>query len=71
MKGYLELRARPFDGTAVNPGAVINLLSDGQQKKLRSITTVLECKRGTTIFSQCGEAHFLYVVEKGIVRLSR
>ena len=71
MKGCLELRARPFDGTAVNPGAPINLLSDGQEKKLRSITTVLECKRGLTIFSQREEAHFLYVVNKGMVRLSR
>ena len=71
MKGYLELRARPFEGTAATTGAVINLLSDSQQKKLRSITTVLECKRGATIFSQHEEAHFLYVVDKGIVRLSR
>ena len=71
MKGYLELRARPFEGTAATPGAVINLLSDSQQKKLRSITTVLECKRGVTIFSQRGEPHFLYVVDKGMVRLSR
>jgi CRP-like cAMP-binding protein len=71
MKGYLELRARPFDGTAGNPGTVINLLSDSQQQKLRSITTVVECKRGLTIFSQRGEAHLLYVVDKGMVRLSR
>ena len=71
MRGYLELRARPFDGTAAQPGAVINLLSDSEQKKLRSITTVLECKRGLTIFAQHGEAHLLYVVDTGMVRLSR
>lgn len=71
MKGCLEIRAHAFDGAPANPGAVINLLSRSQQEKLRSITTVLVCKRGATIFSKREEARFIYVVDEGMVRLTQ
>jgi CRP-like cAMP-binding protein len=71
MKGRLEILARPFDGATVKPGAVVNVLSHTQQEKLRAIATVLECKRGVTICSQREEARSVYVVDEGMVRLSR
>lgn len=67
-----EIRARPFDRERDPPTQIENLLSRSQQAKIRSIATVLEYQRNnSTIFSEGEDAHFVYSVAAGIVRVSR
>ena len=67
-----EIRARPFDRGRDPPTQIENLLSRKQQSKLRSIATVLEYQRqNSTIFSEGEDAHFVYSVGTGVVRVSR
>ncbi|MDE2135308.1 MAG: helix-turn-helix domain-containing protein [Alphaproteobacteria bacterium] len=47
-------------------------MSRKQQVAFRNIATVLECRRGgITVFSEGEDAHFVYSVAAGIVRVSR
>lgn len=49
-----------------------NLLSRKQQANLQTIATVLEFERSnSTIFSEGEDAHFVYAVASGVVRVSR
>jgi CRP-like cAMP-binding protein len=67
-----EIRARPFDRERDPPTQIENLLSRKQQSKLQSIATVLDYQRGnSTIFSEGEDAHFVYSVATGVVRVSR
>ena len=67
-----EIRARLFDRKTDPPPQIENLLSRKQQSKLRTIATVLEYRRGNnTVFSEGEDAHFVYSVASGIVRVSR
>jgi CRP-like cAMP-binding protein len=67
-----EIRARPFDREKDPPVQIENLLSRKQQANLRTIATVLEFERGNrTIFSEGEDAHFVYAVAAGVVRISR
>lgn len=67
-----EIRARPFDREKDPPTQIENLLSRKQQANLQTIATVLEFDRGnTTIFSEGEDAHFVYAVGAGVVRVSR
>ena len=67
-----EIRARPFDRERDPSTHIENLLSRNQQSKLRAIATVLEYQRNnSTIFSEGEDAHFVYSVVAGIVRVSR
>lgn len=67
-----QIRARHFDRERDAPTQIENLLSRRQQSKLQSIATVLEYQRGgNTIFSEGEDAHFVYSVANGVVRLSR
>jgi len=67
-----EIRARLFDRKTDPPPQIENLLSRKQQSKLRAISTVLEYRRGNnTVFSEGEDAHFVYSVASGIVRVSR
>jgi CRP-like cAMP-binding protein len=67
-----EIRARPFNREKDPPTQIENLLSRRQQNKLRAIATVLEFQRGnSTIFSEGEDAHFIYSIASGIVRVSR
>ena len=67
-----EIRARPFDREKDPPTQIENLLPRKQQAKLRNIATVLEYQRGnSTVFSEGEDAHFVYSVASGIVRVSR
>jgi CRP-like cAMP-binding protein len=52
-------------------GAAENLLSRNEQEQLRRIATVVNCRRGTVIFSEGEEARFVYFMDEGIVRISR
>lgn len=67
-----EMRARLFDRTRDRPSQIENLLNRKQQAAFRKIATVLEYSRGgTTIFTEGEDAHFIYTVADGIVRVSR
>ena len=46
-------------------------LSKETREQIHHIATTLNFRRGTTIFSQGADAHFIYLIEQGIVRLSR
>ena len=68
----LEIRARPFDKKHDRPSGIENLLSVNEQQELRAIATVLEYRRGgITIFSEGEDAHFVYAIDEGVIRISR
>ena len=72
VKHAPEIRARPFDRTNDRPSRIENLLSPKEQQELRAIATVLDYRRGgITIFSQGEDAHFVYAIDEGVVRISR
>jgi CRP-like cAMP-binding protein len=67
-----EIRARPFDKISDRPSGIENLLSPREQEELRAIATVLDYRRGgITIFSEGEDAHFVYAIDEGVVRVSR
>ena len=67
-----EIRARSFDREDHPAARVGNLLSRKQQNRLRSIGTVLEYSRNdATVFSEGEDAHFVYLVMAGLVRITR
>jgi len=67
-----EIRARPFDKISDRPSGIENLLSPKEQEELRAIATVLDYRRGgITIFSEGEDAHFVYAIDEGVVRVSR
>ena len=67
-----EIRARIFDRVTDRPSQIENLLSPKEQDRLREIATVLEYRRGgLTIFSEGEDAHFVYAIDEGVVRVSR
>ncbi|HYK81336.1 MAG TPA: helix-turn-helix domain-containing protein [Micropepsaceae bacterium] len=67
-----EIRARPFDKISDRPSGIENLLSSKEQEELRAIATVLDYRRGgITIFSEGEDAHFVYAIDEGVVRVSR
>jgi CRP-like cAMP-binding protein len=67
-----EIRARPFDRKKDLATQIENLLPQNQQALLHSIATVLDYQRANnTIFSEGEDAHFVYSVAAGVVRISR
>jgi len=67
-----EIRARPFNRVSDRPSQLENLLSPAEQEQLTAIATVLDFRRGgTTVFSEGEDAHFVYAVDTGVVRIGR
>jgi CRP/FNR family transcriptional regulator, anaerobic regulatory protein len=67
-----SIRARLIDRTADRPTQMGNLLSRKEQQELRAIAKLVEFPRpGMTIFSRGDDAQFVYVIEEGIVRITR
>ncbi len=67
-----EIRARLIDGNRDVPSQIENLLSRDEQVKFRKIATVLDYGRsGSTVFAEGEDAHFVYSVADGVVRISR
>lgn len=67
-----EIRARLFDRNRDTSARIENLLSRRQQAAFLRIATVLDFNRGgITVFSEGEDAHFVYTVADGIVRVSR
>ena len=46
-------------------------LSQENREQIQQIATTLNFRRGATIFSQGADAHFVYLIDQGIVQLSR
>jgi CRP-like cAMP-binding protein len=64
--------AREFCATEGRPTPLHNLLSSREQAELTKIATVLEYQvGGVAIYSEGEDAHFLYLIDEGVVRLSR
>lgn len=67
-----EIRARLIDRTRDLPSQIENLLSRKEQVEFRKIATVLDYQRpGSTVFAEGEDAHFVYSVASGVVRISR
>jgi CRP-like cAMP-binding protein len=66
------VRARPFSTSSDRRSRIDNLLSSEEQAELAAIATVLNYQRiGGTVFSEGEDAHFLYAIESGFVKISR
>ena len=66
-----KIIAREFLATERGP-KLDNLLSSAEQAKLATIATLLEYQTGgVAIYSEGEDAHFLYLIDSGIVRISR
>ena len=67
-----SIRGRLIDGGSDQPLQMRNLLSHKDQDELRRIAKLVEFPNpAMTIFSKGADAQFLYIVEKGIVRITR
>jgi CRP-like cAMP-binding protein len=67
-----EIRARKIDREHDPKSNIENLLSRKEQNAFREIATVLEYSRGgSTVFAEGEDAHFVYAVAAGVVRISR
>jgi CRP-like cAMP-binding protein len=67
-----EIRARLFDRERDPKSLIENLLSEKQQLEFHNIATVLEYRRGgSTVFAEGEDAHFVYSIASGVVRISR
>jgi len=66
-----EIRARSFNGTLEKPSTVENLLTREQQDRIQRNATLLKFRRGNVIFSEAEDAHFVYFIMDGVIRISR
>jgi CRP-like cAMP-binding protein len=67
-----RIRARLIDRAGDGPLQMNNLLSRKEQENLRGIAKLVEFPRpGVTIFSRGDDAHFVHVIEEGVVRITR
>lgn len=67
-----SIRGRLIDGGSDQPLQMGNLLSHKEQDELRRIAKLVEFPNpAMTIFSKGADAQFVYIVEKGVVRITR
>src|SRR5665213_1272451 len=67
-----KIIAREFLATGEQRPKLDNLLTSAEQAKLTTIATLLEYQTGgVAIFSEGEDAHFMYLIDSGIVRISR
>jgi CRP-like cAMP-binding protein len=65
-----ELRARRMERSP-GVGQAVNLLSPEQQIRLQSIAALVDVPRGGLIFGEGNPADFLFVMARGMARISR
>lgn len=63
--------ARRFCRSGELPASPDNLLSPAEEGQLSRIATILDYRANTTIFTEAEDAHFLYLIQEGVVRISR
>src|SRR5262245_56404718 len=67
-----KIRARLIDRVGDQPMRAGNRLSAKEQERLRGIGKVVTYpKGGMTIFPRGSDAEFVYVIDEGIVRITR
>lgn len=67
-----QIRARLMERSRDAPSRIENLLSRKEQVAFQKIATVLDYSRpGSTVFAEGEDAHFVYSVASGVVRISR
>ncbi len=67
-----KIIAREFLATREQRPKLDNLLTSAEQAKLATIATLIEYQTGgVAIYSEGEDAHFLYLIDSGIVRLSQ
>ena len=67
-----HIRARPFLEARDRSPKLYNILTPEEQAQLRRIASVLEIRAaGVAVYAEGEKAHFLYVLDKGLVRISR
>ena len=67
-----RISARLIDRAGDEPLKIGNLLSRKEQDELRGIAKLVEfSKPGMTVFSRGDDAHFVYLIDEGIVRIVR
>src|SRR4051812_45788306 len=69
MQASPEIRVRSVASPG-SPPSCDNPLSSKEQEQLRRLAKSLECKPGTTLYSQGGQARFVYLLAEGIVRIN-
>lgn len=66
-----EIRARSFE-SVINPLKITTRLSPKDQDALREISTIVAYRRsGAKIFAEGDDAHSVYAIDQGVVRLVR
>jgi CRP-like cAMP-binding protein len=69
MDPWLAIHAPHLSG-AISP-LTENLLADDQQDRLRGLATLLQFRRGQTIYSQGEETRYIHFISSGVVRIFR
>jgi CRP-like cAMP-binding protein len=70
MNALPELRVRTVHAIWGQCAPAENLLSLKEQELLRSIAKVIDCKAGTTLYSQGEQAKYIYLISAGIIRIN-
>jgi CRP-like cAMP-binding protein len=69
MDHGLIIHAPPFEGSVERLSE--NLLAGDQQDRLRNLATLLQYRRGQTVYSQGEETRYIHFIGSGIVRIFR
>ncbi len=69
MDHGLVIHAPPFEGSVERLSE--NLLVGDEEDRLRNLATLLQYRRGQTVYSQGEEARYIYFIGSGIVRIFR
>ena len=69
MDQGLVIHAPPFEGAVERLSE--NLLAGDQQDRLRNLATLLQYRRGQTVYSQGEETRYIHFIGSGIVRVFR
>jgi CRP-like cAMP-binding protein len=69
MDHGLIIHAPPFEGSVERLSE--NLLAGDQQDRLRNLATLLQYRRGQTVYSQGEETRYIHFIDSGIVRIFR
>jgi CRP-like cAMP-binding protein len=70
MSALPEIRVRPVTDIGGQSAPAGNPLSRKEQEQLRDIAKVLDCKPGTTLYSQGEQARHVYLIAEGIIRVN-
>ncbi|HXJ01621.1 MAG TPA: Crp/Fnr family transcriptional regulator [Micropepsaceae bacterium] len=70
MNALPEIRVRSGNDNYDQSAPAENPLSRKEQEQLRDIAKIVDCKAGTTLYSQGEQAKYVYLIAEGIVRIN-